>query len=110
MKTLSNILFEKKSLGKYEVYHRSYVSAIDEVVNQLAKKGYKISDDDMWDSISTGPKKPSDGKTNRFNLPLQDLKTGEPTKPRRGVAIQIYGRGGNGLAGSNPFELNMYIT
>lgn len=84
----------------YQIYHNQYSSAIDEVIKFLNKKNFKMSEDDIWKEISTGPKKPSEGKTNKFNIVLYTLDDKE-TKKR--VHFQIYGM-------KDKYELNMYIS
>ena len=86
----------------YEIYHRSFSDAVEEVIQFLKSKGYTMSDDDIWDNISTGPKKPSKGKTNKYSIPL--LKGDKETK--KVVQFQVYGLDGKG---NDHFELNMYI-
>jgi hypothetical protein len=83
----------------YTVYHNSYSSAVDIAIKFAEKKGYVVDTDDVWNQISTGPKKPSDGKTNKFSL---GLIKGEKVDKKK-LHIQIYGMG-NGR-----YELNMYI-
>jgi hypothetical protein len=83
----------------YVVYHNSYSSAVDIAIKFAEKKGYVVDTDDVWNQISTGPKKPSDGKTNKFSL---GLIKGEKVDKKK-LQIQIYGMG-NGR-----YELNMYI-
>jgi hypothetical protein len=83
----------------YVVYHNSYSSAVDIAIKFAEKKGYVVDTDDVWNQISTGPKKPSDGKTNKFSL---GLIKGEKVDKKK-LHIQIYGMG-NGR-----YELNMYI-
>ena len=53
----------------------------------------------MFDEIGRGPKKPTNGKTNRFNLKL--YKNNKEQKKM--LHVQIYGDEGR-------FELNMYIS
>ena len=61
----------------------------------VAKKhhGITIDPEEIDDKVATGPRKPSEGKTNTYRL-----------KGDKGaVQIQVYNKGG-----SKPFELNMY--
>jgi hypothetical protein len=67
----------------YEVYHKSYTSAIEAARAYAEKKGYEINNDDAFTKIGMGPRKPSEGKTNKFQ-------------------IQVYGM-------KNSYELNAYI-
>jgi hypothetical protein len=61
----------------------------------FAKKKYGITIDpeEIDSKVATGPKKPSEGKTNSYSL-----------KGDKGIVqIQVYNKGG-----SKPYELNMY--
>ena len=82
----------------YEVYHKSYTSAIEAARNYAEKKGYEINNDDAFTKIGVGPRKPSPGKTNRFSIEL--TKDGKPQ--RKMLHIQVYGM-------KNSYELNAYI-
>lgn len=80
----------------------TYSAALNVARETAEKKGFEVSDDDWFDQVNNGPKKPSAGKTVRHNLAL--TKNGKPT--RKGLAIQVYNRGTD----KNPFELNFYIS
>ena len=82
----------------YEVYHKSYTSAIEAAREYAEKKGYEINDDDSFRQIGMGPRKPSEGKTNSFSIQLS--KDGKPQ--RKKLQIQVYGM-------KNSYELNAYI-
>jgi hypothetical protein len=82
----------------YEVYHKSYTSAINAAKEYAEKKGYEINDDDSFTKIGMGPRKPSEGKTNRFDIELS--KDGKVQKKK--LQIQVYGM-------KNSYELNAYI-
>jgi hypothetical protein len=80
--------------AKYELYHKDFSSAMQHAY-KMAKKlhGITISPDEISDKVATGPRKPSEGKTNKYRL-----------KGDKGaIQIQVYNKGG-----SKPFELNMY--
>ena len=91
-----NGLSEAKS--DYEVYHKSYTSAIQAAKEYAEKKGYEINDDDSFRQIGMGPRKPSEGKTNKFSIELS--KDGKVQ--RKKLQIQVYGM-------RNSYELNAYI-
>ena len=57
------------------------------------KKGYTVDPDDIDDKVATGPKKPSEGRTNSFTLKLKD-------NPKKMLAVQVYGMGGNASTNS----------
>ena len=82
----------------YEVYHKSYTSAIQAAKAYAEKKGYEINDDDSFRQIGMGPRKPSEGKTNKFSIELS--KDGKVQ--RKKLQIQVYGM-------KNSYELNAYI-
>jgi len=84
--------------AKYEVYHNSYTSAIQAAKEYAEKQGYTINDDDSFTKIGLGPKKPSEGKTNRFSIELS--KDGKVQ--RKMLQIQVYGM-------RTKYELNCYI-
>ena len=107
----------KEAKSDYAVYHKTYTSAIQSAREYAEKKGYEIDDDDSFRQIGMGPKKPSDGKTNRFSIQL--TKDGKPQKKH--LHIQVYGMGtykrnsDNSKTrslhgGQNEYELNAYIN
>jgi hypothetical protein len=113
--SLKSALGEAKS--DYPVYHYTYTSAIQSAREYAEKKGYEIDDEDAFRQIGMGPKKPSDGKTNRFSIQL--TKDGKPQKKH--LHIQVYGMGtykrnsDNSKTrslhgGQNEYELNAYIN
>lgn len=93
---LASLIKEKKS--DYETYHNSYTSAINAAKEYAEKQGYEINDDDSFTKIGMGPRKPSEGKTNRFSIELS--KDGKVQ--RKALHIQVYGM-------KNGYELNAYI-
>ena len=92
---------EKKNLTEagYQIYHKLYSYAVQHAVKQAEKKGYTVDPDAYDREVALGPRKPGEGKTNRFSLPL--MKNGKPQK--KTLNMQIYGMGNQG------YELNMYI-
>ena len=94
--TLKGAMGEAKS--DYEVYHKSYTSAIEAARAYAEKKGFEIDNDDAFTKIGVGPKKPSEGKTNSFSIRLS--KDGKEQKKQ--LHIQVYGM-------KNSYELNAYI-
>ena len=87
---------EEVELGesKYDLYHRDFSSAMQHAY-KMAKKlhGITIDSKEIDDKVATGPRKPSEGKTNKYRL-----------KGDKGaIQVQVYNKGG-----SKPFELNMY--
>jgi len=107
------ILLRKKSEDKkekeadYVIYHKSYSSATTEIENYAKKKGYTLDDESdsenigsqMFDVVGTGPSRPKEGKTNKFDFELY-----KGTKLQKVyLHAQIYGR-------ENGYELNIYIS
>lgn len=91
-----------ESKKDYEVYHNSYTSCVDEVLTFIEKNGYEYTDEDVFQYITTGPKKPSDGKTIKVSLPL--YKNGKLSK--KVIHFQVYNR----ETDEKTYELNMYIS
>ena len=80
--------------AKYDLYHKDFSSAMQHSY-KMAKKMYGITIDpkEIDDKVASGPRKPSEGKTNTYRL-----------KGDKGaIQVQVYNKGG-----SKPFELNMY--
>ena len=86
-------LDEKKSATGYEIYHKSFSDAMQHAYEYAEKKGFPVDKDEIDDKVALGPKKPSKGKTNRY-----DLKAGRKT-----AHIQVYNMN------DKSYELNMYI-
>lgn len=82
----------------YDIYHKSYSSAVQHALDQVKKRGYEVDMDDYHNKVSTGPRKPSVGKTNSFSIDL--TKAGKPVKNK--LHMQVYGMEGG------KYELNMY--
>ena len=80
--------------AKYELYHKDFSTAMQHAY-KMAKKlhGITVDPKEIDDKVATGPKKPSEGKTNKYRL----------KGDKGGIQIQVYNKGG-----SKPFELNMY--
>lgn len=91
--------FVAEAKNDYEVYHNSYSSAVSAALEYAKSKGYDVVEDDVWHQISMGPKKPSEGKTNKATVGLE--KDGK--LQRKALHIQIYGMGAR-------YELNAYIS
>jgi hypothetical protein len=88
----------KEAKADYEVYHESYTSAINAAKAYAEKKGFEINDEDSFRKIGMGPRKPSEGKTNKFSIELS--KDGKEQKKQ--LHIQVYGM-------KSKYELNCYI-
>jgi len=79
---------------KYDLYHKDFSSAMQHAYDYAKKKlGITVDKSEIDRKVATGPKKPTEGKTNKYRL-----------KGKGGnLQIQVYNKGG-----SKPFELNMY--
>ena len=85
---------EELDEAKYDLYHKDFSSAMQHSY-KMAKKMYGITIDpkEIDDKVASGPRKPTEGKTNSYRL-----------KGDKGaIQVQVYNKGG-----SKPFELNMY--
>ena len=101
LQSLSNIRkaqTESINEAKFEVYHDSYTSAINAAREWAEKQGYTINDDDAFTKIGMGPRKPSEGKTNKFSIELSK----DDKVQRKQLHIQVYGM-------RTKYELNCYI-
>lgn len=83
----------------YEIYHKTYTSAVQEVIRFVEKNGYKVDEDDRFRIVGVGTKRPSEGKTVQFELPLYK-QDGKPAMTK--IVVQVYGM-------RTQFELNMYF-
>ena len=89
------VQFEELELDeKYELYHKTFSDAMQHAYDYAKKKlGITVDPKEIDNKVATGPRKPSEGKTNKYRL-----------KGKGGnLQIQVYNKGG-----SKPFELNMY--
>ena len=88
-------LDEAKTVDGYELFHNSFANAMQHAYD-MAKKiyGVEIDPEEIDNKVATGPRKPSEGKTNRYRL-----------MGKGGVMqIQVY----HSDEKIKPDELNMY--
>ena len=83
-----------KSASGYEIYHKDYSTAMQHAYKFAKSKGQPIKSSEIDSKVASGPKKPSNGKTNSFQL---------KTDKGKSWAIQVYNTG-------NKYELNMYLS
>jgi len=83
----------------YQLYHPTFTAAAKAASDLAKKKGFEVDEDDWFNQVSTGPKKPGKGKTNRYVVKV--TKKGKETKKR--LAFQVYGMD------SGKYELNAYV-
>jgi SOS response regulatory protein OraA/RecX len=88
-----------EGLKDFKIHHKTFTSAIDEVLAFVKKNGYKLDDQEFFNSVTSGRKRPAEGVTNNYKLSL--YKNGK--EQRRMVVFQIYGM-------RTQFELNLYIS
>ena len=95
-KMIERNILEKKSATGYTLFHKSFSDAMQHAyAHAKSKMGMTVDPKEIDNKVATGPKKPSEGKTNRYSL-----------KTNKGMLqIQVHNRGG-----SKPFELNMYSS
>jgi hypothetical protein len=86
-KSTNESLQEEKKSEKFDVYHKSYTSAINAALDYAEKRGYEYDKEETASKIGSGPKKPDEGKTNRFTISL--YKDGKEQK--KSLHIQVYG-------------------
>jgi len=79
---------------KYELYHKDFSTAM-QYAYKMAKKlhGITVKPSEIDDKVASGPKKPSEGKTNSYRL----------EGDKGAIQVQVYNKGGN-----RPYELNFY--
>ena len=80
--------------AKYELYHKDFSSAMQHAY-KMAKKlhGITVDPKEIDDKVASGPRKPSEGKTNSYRL----------EGDKGAIQVQVYNKGG-----SKPYELNFY--
>lgn len=87
----------------YVLYHNTYSAAVQHALDFVKKNhGLVVDEDDYFTKVTTGPKKPSRGKTNSFNIELVDARTGNPSRKR--LHMQVYNND------DKNYELNMYVS
>jgi len=90
---MSNINAAKSATG-YELYHKTFSAAMQHAYRAARKMGYTVDPDDIDSKVSTGPKKPSSGKTNKYIL---------GTNKKQNLHVQVAN------LDNKRYELNMYV-
>lgn len=98
-KSVKGVSFMKEAKDDYQIYHKTFSSAVQHAIQQVEKRGYEIDEEDWDRKVALGPRKPSSGKTNIYTIDL--MKNGKETK--RKLQMQVYYDEGR-------YELNMYIS
>ena len=88
-------------MTKYDLYHNTYSEAVQASYAYARENGYDVSEDDIFDVVAVGTKKPTPDSTVRFSLPL--YKNGKGSK--KYLQVQVYNRGTK----TKPYELNVYV-
>lgn len=96
----NNLTKLNKSKGQYKIYNNSFSEVCSEAIDFAKEKGYEVDEDDWFNKVSVGPKKPSEGDTNRYSIELK--KDGKSQKKM--LHFQVYGMK------SGKYELNAYIN
>lgn len=100
---LKTIFEQRKSKLDYEIYHNSYSSAVQTAKENVENRGFIIDDEDWFQEVTTGSRKPAIGETIKIQLPLYKEKDGELKETKKFLNIQVY-------ALPKSYELNMYIS
>lgn len=90
---------EKMKTKDYEVYHNTFSSAVQEAKKYAEGKGFVVNEDDWFNQIETGPRKPEEGQSNRYSIGL--TAKGKPSK--KNLNIQVYNLG-------KRYEVNCYFA
>jgi hypothetical protein len=88
-------------MSKYDLYHNTYSEAVQASYEYARENGYEVSEDDIFDVVAVGTKKPTPDSTVRFSLPL--YKNGKESKKH--LHVQVYNRDTK----TKPYELNVYV-
>jgi hypothetical protein len=93
LETFKNLL-NKRLDEAYKIYHPTYSAAVAEALAVVKKAGLSVDEDDFFNKITSGPRKPTPGKTNIASIALVGSK--------KQLHMQVYNTG-------KSFELNCYI-
>lgn len=96
-------MVRRKSKYSYEIHHTLFSNAVSEALELAKRLGFEVDEDDLFRQVTTGPRKPSKGKTNSYKIEL--TKNGKPVKNM--LVFQVYGLDG---PTNNNYELNAYIS
>ena len=58
---LNNAMLNEASKSKYELFHNSHTSAVGEARDYAEKNGYEVDEDDWFNTVTTGSRKPAAG-------------------------------------------------
>ena len=103
---MANIIEKAKARLKeargsdYTLYHKSYTDAINHALSHHQKSGLTVSDDDRFQHVGVGSKKPSEGNTTSVSMPATHT-----SGKKHMVHVQVFNKGG-----THPYELNTYSS
>jgi len=103
---MANIIEKAKARLKeargsdYTLYHKSYTDAINHALSHHQKFGLNVSDDDRFQHVGVGSKKPSEGNTTSVSMPATHT-----SGKKHMVHVQVFNKGG-----THPYELNTYSS
>ena len=103
---MANIIEKAKARLKeargsaYTLYHKSYTDAINHALSHHQKSGLNVSDDDRFQHVGVGSKKPSEGNTTSVSIPATHTNG-----KKHMVHVQVFNKGG-----THPYELNTYSS
>lgn len=103
---MANIIEKAKARLKeargsaYTLYHKSYTDAINHALSHHQKSGLHVSDDDRFQHVGIGSKKPSEGNTTSLSIPATHT-----SGKKHVVHVQVFNKGG-----THPYELNTYSS
>ena len=92
-------LAEKRG-SDYTLYHKSYTDAINHALSHHQKSGLHVSEDDRFQHVSVGSKKPSEGNTTSLHIPATHT-----SGKKHMIHVQVFNKGG-----THPYELNTYSS
>ena len=90
---MANINSAKSATG-YEIYHKTFSAAMQHAYSSAKKMGYTVNPKEIDSKVSTGSKKPSSGKTNKYIL---------GTNKKQNLHVQVAN------LDNKRYELNMYV-
>lgn len=96
---LPDVVEGGKAKPQFEVYNNSFTDACSQAINLAKNRGFEVDEEDWFNRVSTGPKKPSPGVTNRYSIGL----VSQGVLSKKQLHFQVYGMEGG------KYELNAYI-
>lgn len=101
MKSLTKVI--KESKDEYQVYHKTYTSAVETAKEYLDKRGYDVDEEKFATEFGIMNSRPKNGQTVKVSIQVQSRKKKKPEY----YHVQIFDMGN---ATGNTYELNAYIN